>query len=1485
MKFYVTDSAVEAIKDHNENQIAVAISEIRISSTRYAPSDAMYFKTAMDGPAVYTAPVTVFGFGVPSAFQAIHPLDESVGDFMIGEVSFWLNTGEMYAIGVSQNGIEKTANDLPDTLGNKIVIKGQFNLNNRDRLLNFTLNEEVVIVQREPNQWDLAPTPWEWVSPNQARALGDQTERYHVNRRILVNSDTAWITAAVVDTGYTYLTVDNPEFFGTIEPAIPLQIDTSILTGRSDYHALPNLFGADGGSFFGWGATDLENANPFPLDSVDQASSTKIPNGIYYTPTSKGVPINGTLININTNNNSVSQILRGELTDLTYTRLFIGENSNFPLILTEKGVYLFGDTIRNIVSFPTIKNLRDCAGNASSGIAVFVGDAGAIYTSINNGEFESITTPYTFDFQSIAVSSASRFVAIHNSNQLVQTDDGFSFELSGTSLFPLQKIKFANGVFIAFGSTASGLVVAKSTDNAETWAYQIALPSATYPFFDIGYDSDANIWAIKGENGIAISSDNGVSWTESTPVALGLALVNSFKWINDLWVEGGEGASADSAGVGSSEDLAAFTTETLLKLNGNIVGVESHPNLDFVFATKEGSLAASVDALDTIDQLPVYWNKNSAFDLAHNGTVSIIAAGNEILKSSDSEKWVNVVVPDYVASGEYNSSSESNKYLCVGYGNTKFVIGGEGGKVYESVDLGSSWVQKSLGVTEDIYSVVYFQGFWYAGGEGGKLFKAPHSAIGTLTAWTPIVTGHTTDIRAILRTVSTLFLVGANSTIIASTDEIIFNNKVTPAADGTYFAIVKNDDTIVVVGDKILSGTQRSVSITSIDDGVTFGSENYISSANSSFRSIVWDGNKYIVAGISGDYYPQVYTSPTSGDWNLAVDLSLPVKTNFSKVVVGLENVLLLGKTAPTGSAIPNIAIIKTNSELTSGSLITSIEFDYVNTLKVIGRYQGWTPWKFIGDTTFGNGSVDDNSPLHVGPSPPANSTKKPLWWSSVLGRMFLSYNDGDSVQWVEASPSAAQKYGTKVFEGSVTYSDATFTYEFEHGLGKTPEFFQFFMRLKPGQAQAGFTAGKSYSIDQYTGTNSWNGVSPSADEARLYLRTGGANPGDPGVTSYGIILLNDSGASSSVDINSKWDILVKAVGTFIPSLSPQYMADYTGNEQIVTSLDMQFLWAHGLAIKPKVYQFYLKNLVTDLGYQPGDIVPLSMNENSAGINNSNSWADDTYLAFNFDSTRIRDKSGVSIGAVSGASKWAIGVYAYTPGLASVSGTTLAQLVNLGPLAPQTYSLAGSTYTFSHGLGVIPDVVSVKARVLPGQTDLGYLENEVILLSSYINNSGGSDRGFGIKLSEDDVFLIVDTDGIPYEHATSGASGTLAVDKWQFEVVVSSAQFNNSPFLQKTSFDPAFTSKSATIVLAHGLVRRPFMVQVFMVCTVAEGGFSVFQQVLPDAISADHGVYVNVDDVNITIRSGKAGIHALNPSGDNQALSPGKWKFLVNVVS
>jgi hypothetical protein len=52
--------------------------------------------------------------------------------------------------------------------------------------------------------------------------------------------------------------------------------------------------------------------------------------------------------------------------------------------------------------------------------------------------------------------------------------------------------------------------------------------------------------------------------------------------------------------------------------------------------------------------------------------------------------------------------------------------------------------------------------------------------------------------------------------------------------------------------------------------------------------------------------------------------------------------------------------------------------------------------------------ALSGSAAIAVGDTPPASPVASQLWWNSTLGQLFIWYNDGNSTQWVPATPQLA---------------------------------------------------------------------------------------------------------------------------------------------------------------------------------------------------------------------------------------------------------------------------------------------------------------------------------------------------------------------------------------------------------------------------------------------------------------------------------------------
>ena len=63
----------------------------------------------------------------------------------------------------------------------------------------------------------------------------------------------------------------------------------------------------------------------------------------------------------------------------------------------------------------------------------------------------------------------------------------------------------------------------------------------------------------------------------------------------------------------------------------------------------------------------------------------------------------------------------------------------------------------------------------------------------------------------------------------------------------------------------------------------------------------------------------------------------------------------------------------------------------------------------FLYDRTTGTANTE------VGENPPSDPVEGDLWWSTKEGNLFVWYDDGDSAQWVDASPAFVDIDYTKI--------------------------------------------------------------------------------------------------------------------------------------------------------------------------------------------------------------------------------------------------------------------------------------------------------------------------------------------------------------------------------------------------------------------------------------------------------------------------------------
>ena len=421
--------------------------------------------------------------------------------------------------------------------------------------------------------------------------------------------------------------------------------------------------------------------------------------------------------------------------------LYIGGNSGKIAKTTDGITWTY---VTAITGAPTIYIFNDY------GTKVFAyGTSGKIFSSTNMTTWTSSTllsgntTWASNDIRNFAKNGSTFIVTAWNANiSAVSTNGGTSWTVYKlTSLYvamgagPLNKIIFANGYFVAVGSSGKS---ARSTDGVtwtpttsisgvnRAWAPENAVNSIAY---------DGSTYMVVGDNSsYAISSDLK-KWTYLDSLAPALYTESTTKlsvWnveVHDskFIMSSGAPAAVKKIGRDGNNSIAATDSSsgyktwvyysTLASSYGSF-SVNKHKSINSKLIYCGKYLAYSDNVFSTIS---VNTTVNSAIDVVYaNSKYTVAAAGGLIYNGSflDSQ---SMTVSDSLKSTTFGTNTPTG----IAYGNGKYVVVGPNGHTAYSTD-GINWTYNDKirnsaywGTSIRINSIIYaFDKFWIGGGSG-----------------------------------------------------------------------------------------------------------------------------------------------------------------------------------------------------------------------------------------------------------------------------------------------------------------------------------------------------------------------------------------------------------------------------------------------------------------------------------------------------------------------------------------------------------------------------------------------------------------------------------------------------------------------------------------------------------------------------------------------------------------------------------------------
>ena len=231
MNLFITNAGLLAAANAGTSGPLVNIAEIRVSEDGSVP--ASIDRTSVTAPIVDTIPLSFYNVIDANTVQFVTILDESRGDYTIREIGYYLDTGDLFAIGQPTEGIPKEAEVPSITPGNRLTITGNVTYNNIVSVIDFSLVLDGTVAQWA-NNFEAAS----YISPTQCSLVGDHTAKFHIGRAVRASQNSvitySHIQNSVYSLGNTTITLRDSILLPTLN-----FLDFGIISAHPSGTSLP----------------------------------------------------------------------------------------------------------------------------------------------------------------------------------------------------------------------------------------------------------------------------------------------------------------------------------------------------------------------------------------------------------------------------------------------------------------------------------------------------------------------------------------------------------------------------------------------------------------------------------------------------------------------------------------------------------------------------------------------------------------------------------------------------------------------------------------------------------------------------------------------------------------------------------------------------------------------------------------------------------------------------------------------------------------------------------------------------------------------------------------------------------------------------------------------------------------------------------------------------------------------------------------------
>ncbi len=301
---------------------------------------------------------------------------------------------------------------------------------------------------------------------------------------------------------------------------------------------------------------------------------------------------------------------------------------------------------------------------------VVVSSCGDVYNSPDGFDWSNWTTNNfaTAEKLNDVTYENGLFVGVGGLSTIVTSTDGiqwYSRMSDGSVYSELRSVTYGNGIFVSVGSGYYEGLILSSFDGIQWTARE---SNTLYPLNKVVFGNGTFV-AI-GENGIVLTSPDGISWTIRTPISFQL---NDIAFGNGIFVGvGNDGTIVTSSnGIYWNEEIS----DTTVSLNAVMYENE-------VFVAVGGIVTVSSDGMHWNE----ISDSNYTFNTIAYGNNTYVAAGIRYIcgRPGCSPRLVFSSSEDGVIWVDRSISSEFFAINGIAYGNSTFVVVGDEGKIYQS---------------------------------------------------------------------------------------------------------------------------------------------------------------------------------------------------------------------------------------------------------------------------------------------------------------------------------------------------------------------------------------------------------------------------------------------------------------------------------------------------------------------------------------------------------------------------------------------------------------------------------------------------------------------------------------------------------------------------------------------------------------------------------------------------------------------------------